>query len=143
MNEELAYVHTAAEIDQYLRRIPYAEFLGFSLIGDGSDVIGHMAFSEHLIGNPIARALHGGSLAALMEFTASCKLLSVTPTLRVPKIVNITVEYLRSGRPQDTFARATVSRQGRRLVTVQVAAYQDDIGKPIAAANCHFLLSDG
>lgn len=142
MNGELPYVHSAAEIDEYLRRIPYAEFLGFSLIGDGSDVIGHMAFSEHLIGNPIARALHGGSLAALMEFTASCKLLSVSPTLRVPKIVNITVEYLRSGRPLDTFARATVSRQGRRLATVQVLAYQDDIGRPIAAANSHFLLGD-
>lgn len=142
MNEELAPLHCAAQIDQYLRRIPYAEFLGFSLIGDGSDVIGHMAFQEHLIGNPIARALHGGSLAALLEFTASCKLLSLSPTLRVPKIVNITVEYLRSGRPLDTFARATVSRQGRRLASVHVVAYQDDISKPIAAANSHFLLGD-
>jgi uncharacterized protein (TIGR00369 family) len=142
MSGELAALHSAAQIDQYLRRIPYAEFLGFSLIGDGSDVIGHMAFSEHLIGNPIARALHGGSLAALLEFTASCKLLSVSQTLRVPKIVNITVEYLRSGRPLDTYARATVSRQGRRLASVQVVAYQDDIGKPIAAATSHFLMGD-
>lgn len=142
MADELPYMHSAADIDRYLRQIPYAEFLGFSLIGDGSDVIGHMAFSEHLIGNPLARALHGGTLAALLEFTASCKLLSVSHALRVPKIVNITVEYLRSGRPQDTYARATVTRQGRRLASLHVVAYQDDIASPIAMANSHFLLAD-
>ena len=101
MSTGLAPIHSAADIDRYLRQIPYAGFLGFSLIGDGNDVIGHMAFGDHLIGNPLARALHGGTLAALLEFTASCKLLSVSQALRVPKIVNITVEYLRSGRPQD------------------------------------------
>jgi uncharacterized protein (TIGR00369 family) len=142
VNEDLAYLHSAADIDRYLKQIPYAQFLGFSLIGDGSDVIGHMAYSEHLIGNPIARALHGGSLAALLEFTASCKLLSVSRSLRVPKIVNITVEYLRSGRPQDCYARATVTRQGRRLASLHVVAYQEDIANPIAMANSHFLLSD-
>lgn len=142
MSEDLSYLHSAADIDRYLEQVPYARFLGFSLIGDGSDIIGHMAYSEHLIGNPIARALHGGSLAALLEFTASCKLLSVSRSLRVPKIVNITVEYLRSGRPQDCYARATVTRQGRRLASLHVVAYQEDIANPIAMANSHFLLSD-
>ncbi|HSB97743.1 MAG TPA: PaaI family thioesterase, partial [Spongiibacteraceae bacterium] len=99
-------------------------------------------FSEHLIGNPSANALHGGTLAALLEFTATCKLLSSSAALRIPKIVNITVEYLRSGRPQDTYARATVTRQGRRLSSVHVVAYQEDISRPIAMANSHFLLAD-
>lgn len=134
--------HSAAQIEPHLRRIPYAQFLGFSLIGDGSDVIGRMAFSEHLIGNPIAYALHGGTLAALLEFTATCKLLSLSPELQLPKIITISVDYLRSGRPLDTYARATVTKQGRRVANVHVVAYQDDISRPIATANSHFLLAD-
>jgi acyl-coenzyme A thioesterase PaaI-like protein len=105
-----------------------------------------MAFGEHLIGNPMARALHGGSVAALLEFTATCKLLSLDTRAPepgpLPKIINITVEYLRGGRPEDTYARATVTRQGRRVANVNVIAYQDDIARPIAIANSHFLLGD-
>jgi acyl-coenzyme A thioesterase PaaI-like protein len=134
--------HSAAEIEAQLRRIPYAQFLGFALIGDGNDIIGRMAFAEHLIGNPIARAIHGGSLAALLEFTATCKLLSLTSGLQLPRIINISVEYIRSGRPLDTYARATVTKHGRRVANVNVVAYQDDISRPIAMANSHFLLAD-
>lgn len=133
---------SAAEIEAYLRRAPYAQFLGLSLIGDGSDVIGRMAFSEDLIGNPVAYALHGGTLAALLEFTATCKLLSLGSELHIPKIITISVEYLRSGRPLDTYARATVTRQGRRVANVHVVAYQEEMARPIAMANSHFLLAD-
>ena len=134
--------HSAETIGEQLRRIPYAQFLGFSLIGDGSDLIGRMSYADHLIGNPIANALHGGTLAALLEFTATCKLLSLSETLQLPKIITISVDYLRGGRPLDTFARATVTRQGRRVATVHVVAYQDDPSKPIATANSHFLLAE-
>ena len=134
--------HSAAEIEAQLRRIPYAQFLGFTLLGEDSDIIGRMAFSEHLIGNPIARAIHGGSLAALLEFTATCKLLSLTSELKLPRIINISVQYMRSGQPVDTYARATVTRQGRRVANVHVVAYQDDSARPIAMANSHFLLAD-
>jgi uncharacterized protein (TIGR00369 family) len=134
--------HSVAEIESQLQRIPYAKFLGFTLIGDGNDIIGRMAFAEHLIGNPIAYALHGGALAALLEFTATCKLLSLTNELQLPKIINITVEYMRSGRPLDTYARATVTKHGRRVANVSVVAYQDDISRPIATANSHFLLAN-
>lgn len=132
---------SASEIDAYLRNVPYARFLGFSLIGDGSDIIGHIPYSDHLIGNPVANALHGGALAALLEITATCKLLSVSGQLDTPKIINISVEYLRSGQPRDTYARATVTRQGRRLANVHVVAYQDEITRPIAMAHTHFLLA--
>ena len=36
------------------------------------------------------------------------------------------VDYLRSGRPVDTHARAIVTRQGRRVTNVRVEAWQED-----------------
>ena len=138
---QLPQTRSIEELQKLIATIPYARFLGFSMIRDGSNVIGRMAFDERRMGNTRVRALHGGTLGALMELTAMCQLLTMSEIVRVPKTVNITVEYLRSAQPVDTFARATVTRHGRRVANVQVVAYQDDMAKPVAAANAHFLLA--
>ena len=61
-------------------------------------------------------------------------------TIVLPKTITLTVDYLRSGRPVDTHARAFVTRQGRRVTNVRVEAWQDDRGKPIATAHAIFLV---
>jgi acyl-coenzyme A thioesterase PaaI-like protein len=58
----------------------------------------------------------------------------------VPKTINITVDYLRSARVADTYARAVITKHGRRVANVQVRAWQGDESRPIAAAHAHFLL---
>lgn len=141
VTEALSRARSVDAMQAVLATIPYARFLGFSVLQDGSNVIGRMAFDERRMGNTRVRALHGGTLGALMELTAMCQLLTMSEIVRVPKTVNITVEYLRSAQAVDTFARATVTRHGRRVANVQVVAYQDDVAKPVAAANAHFLLA--
>jgi acyl-coenzyme A thioesterase PaaI-like protein len=59
----------------------------------------------------------------------------------VPKIVNLSVDYLRPALALDTFARGTVIKQGRRVANVRVEAWQNDPARPVAAAHAHFLLS--
>ncbi|HKY90689.1 MAG TPA: PaaI family thioesterase [Nevskiaceae bacterium] len=129
------------ELQPLLARIPYARFLGFSVERDGDDLVGRMAFRDTHLGNAVVRALHGGTLGAMMELTALSKLLVLPEVERVPKTVNLTIEYLRPGAPKDVLARATVIRHGRRVAAVRVIAWQDDPAKPIAAANLHFLLA--
>lgn len=125
-----------------LEAIPYARYLGLSLQRDGADVVLRMPFREDLIGNARLRAVHGGALGALLEFAAICQLMAVVDVTAFPKIVNITAEYLRGARPPlDTFARATVTRHGRRVANVRAIAYQADASKPIAAAIAHFMLA--
>ncbi|MSP52245.1 MAG: PaaI family thioesterase, partial [Alphaproteobacteria bacterium] len=63
-----------------------------------------------------------------------------TETGSIPKTINMSIDYLRPGRPLDTFARGSVTKQGRRIVNVRVEAWQDAPDRPIAAANAHFLL---
>jgi acyl-coenzyme A thioesterase PaaI-like protein len=58
----------------------------------------------------------------------------------VPKTITITIDYLRSARPVDTFARGIVTKQGRRVANVRVEAWQEDPAQPVAAANAHFLV---
>lgn len=125
-----------------LHAIPYARLMGLSCQRDGADVVVRLPFREPLVGNARLRALHGGVISGLLEFAAICQLMTAAEMTAYPRIVNITVEYLRGTQPEvDTFARATVTRHGRRVANVRAIAYQVDASKPIAAANAHFLLA--
>ena len=120
--------------------VPYAQFMGISLDASSGELLGKLSFSDMLIGNPTLPALHGGTIAALLESTAIFTLLLDTETCVLPKIINITVAYLRSGRPVDTFARCVITKHGRRVAAVHVEAWQDTPSQPIATALAHFLL---
>ena len=59
-----------------------------------------------------------------------------------PKTIDFTIDYLRSGRARDAYARAEVQKAGRRVANVRVEAWQDARDRPIAAAHGHFLMPD-
>ena len=119
--------------------IPYARFLGLSLALVDGHVVGTMAFSPPIVGNPMIGALHGGTLGALMEWTAVGHLLHAVESESVPKTINVTIEYLRSAGLEDTHARCHVLRLGRRVAVVRVEAYQGNRHKPVAMATVQFL----
>jgi uncharacterized protein (TIGR00369 family) len=131
-------VSPAEQLQATLARIPYARFLGVrgELAGDEMTLI--MPFSEHLIGNIVLPAIHGGVIGALLEMTAVAQLSITQGLMRVPRPIDVTVEYLRSGRPVETYARAQVKRLGRRVANVQVEAWQEARARPIAALHGHF-----
>jgi uncharacterized protein (TIGR00369 family) len=117
---------------------PFARFLG---IGVGSDDILVMPFSPQIIGNPILPAIHGGMTGAFLETTA---IFGVTRDLGVsamPRPIGLTINYLRSGRALDSYAKVSIVKQGRRIVAFEAQAWQDDATKPIASAFGHFMLS--
>ena len=121
--------------------IPYTKFLGISPDRSKGQLVGKMTFSDKLIGNPSIPALHGGSIGALLESAAVFSLLWNAETITVPKTINISIEYLRSGKPMDTFASGTITKQGRRVATVHAVAWQESPEKLIATANAHFLIT--
>jgi len=124
-----------------VRAIPYARLLGMEFEADEEgQVLGRMPFAEHLVGNPNLPALHGGTLGSLLESIAIFQILSESETLLLPKTINLTVEYLRSARPRDTFARCQITKQGRRVISVRAEAWQDDPQKSVALAQAHFLI---
>ena len=138
--------------------IPYAQFLGITFERRGDELTTVLNFDDKLIGNPALPALHGGVTAAFLETTALIELgwrnlwsaiesgqldankLGPTTLPRMPKTIDLTVDYLRSGLPRDAYARARVNRSGRRYASVQVEAWQDNRARPFAQATGHFLM---
>ncbi|MEZ4250513.1 MAG: PaaI family thioesterase [Polyangiales bacterium] len=115
---------------------------------EGDVLVCTMRFSEPLIGNFAIRALHGGTLGALLESAAATTLLwrellaveVVDERLAMPRIVSLTVDYLRTGRAVDTHARAFITSAGRRVARIRAEAWQDDPERPVAAAQASFLV---
>jgi uncharacterized protein (TIGR00369 family) len=122
---------------------PYALGLGIAVDGaeDGAPVLA-VDFSERMQGRP--GFLHGGALSGLMEMAGIAALraeLARRGEAVTLKPVNITVEFMRGGTEQRTYAIGRVTRAGRRMALVHAEAWQDDRTKPIALAQLKILLS--
>lgn len=133
--------------------IPYAAFLGIRFERRGDELTALLPYGDHLIGNPRVPALHGGAVAAFLEVTAVVSLgwsliweaveaETLPPALHLPKTIDFTVDYLRAGLPRDLYARASVTRSGRRFASVMAEAWQDNRDRPMAQAHGHFLMPE-
>jgi len=131
----------AEDMQALVDHIPYARFMGMRVDRKGNEITMVLPFQEMLIGNPVLPALHGGAIGTFLELTSLIQLMYNTQCERLPKTVDISIDYLRSGRPVETYGRAFVTRQGRRVANVRAEIWQEEINKPIAASHGHFLLT--
>jgi uncharacterized protein (TIGR00369 family) len=138
-------IETAKLQDNYsaiLDLIPYANFIGVSITQDQQGWLFTLASESSNVGNPISPALHGGVIAGFMEVAAALAqmLTSQDPTL--PKIINFSIDYVRSAGVEPTYARCNIVRQGKRIANVTVLSWQTNKLEPIATARAHFLLGE-
>ncbi|HEY1710461.1 MAG TPA: PaaI family thioesterase [Rhizomicrobium sp.] len=131
---------TRPDPEALIAAIPYCRHLGVTARLEGEAVILTMPFAQQLIGNPILPALHGGVIGSLLETAAIAQVIYETSAIKLPKPVDITVDYLRSGRALTSHAKARIAKQGRRVINVHAEMWQEDEMKPIAALRGHFLL---
>lgn len=124
---------------QTIRSLPYVQMLGVDLSYETKELRGHLPFTEHLIGNPLVPALHGGVIAALLHFTGAAQLMLEMHTARMPQIFTCTIEYLASPALQDCVATATIITRTRRFANLRVSACQPHSGKAIAVATMQYL----
>lgn len=138
--------------------VPYIGTMGISFDRRGDELTAVLNYDDKLIGNPILPALHGGAIASFLEVASIMELsfhllwdeietgrlsadsLTADTLPRMPKTIDFTVDYLRSGLPRDAYARARVNRSGRRYASVHVEAWQDNRERLFAQATGHFLM---
>jgi len=130
----------APDVAALVAAVPYCAFLGLTARLEGERVILQMPFDAKLIGNPIIPAIHGGVIGSLLETAAIVQTVWATRSAALPKSVDITIDYLRTGRPVTSFASATLARLGRRVVNVHATMWQEDEARPVAGLRGHFLL---
>jgi uncharacterized protein (TIGR00369 family) len=121
---------------------PYARALDMTVVDeiDGAPVIG-MPFANRVQGRP--GFLHGGAISGMLEIAA---IAAIHQALRAKgsdsniKQVNVTVDFMRGGLNQMTFAVGEVTRLGRTMANVEARAWQENRDKPIAMGYMHYLI---
>ena len=126
----------------------------------GDELTAVLNFNQDHIGNPILPAIHGGVTAAFLETSALIELswsalwqdiedgtvdpaeITAETLPSMPKTIDFTIDYLRSGLPRDAYARARITRAGRRYASVHVEAWQDNRARLYAQGTGHFLMPD-
>lgn len=144
-----------AALAALVQRVPFIKFMGITFDRRGDELTSIMHFDQKLIGNPTIPAIHGGATASFLETAAIIELawsqaweltesghmdVAAVAKQRLPKTIDMTVDYLRSGLARDCYARARVNRSGRRYASVHVEAWQDNRSRLYAQATGHFLM---
>ncbi|MFK7161164.1 PaaI family thioesterase [Marinospirillum sp. MEB164] len=131
---------TTDQINQWIEQIPYAKMIGVQALETENGLIFELAVKKTNIGNPVLPALHGGVVAAFMETAAILNVMALTDGQKIPKIINFSLDYLRSVELKPTYARCELGRMGKRVVNVAVHVWQDQQDeKPLALGRAHLI----
>ena len=121
---------------------PYARSLGIEIV-EFDEGIAIVTLSFHSIAEGRPGVFHGGATSGLLETAAYAALRSALADLAEQpqlKPVNITVQFLSPAKSQTTFAKARITKLGRRNANLTVEAWQDDRNRPVASAVMNILM---
>jgi acyl-coenzyme A thioesterase PaaI-like protein len=142
LSDLLAQEPNAANLQAWLRKVPYAAYLGICAEVRGDDILFILPGDGKLVGNPAPTAIHGGVIGAFMEQAGTFHLVAKMDNPVLPKLIDFSLDYLRPARLRDTYARCELTRQGRVIANVSVTAWQQRESEPAAIARAHFLIPD-
>lgn len=121
---------------------PYANALDMEVVDStGPAPVIAMPYADKVQGRP--GYLHGGAISGLLEMAAVSALHQALARRDADvsfKQVNVTIDFMRGGTAQPSYAVGTVTRLGRTMANVEAKAWQDDMEKPMATAAMHYLL---
>lgn len=138
--DELLRIRRDADWAALPALLPFARMLGLEMDVRGESLTCRLPYGQVLIGNPVLPALHGGAVGGFLECAGILHLLWSTETLAFPRIIGVSVDYLLSSRPQDTYANTHVVKLGKRVTNLRVEAWQTHAEQPVAVATINALM---
>lgn len=105
--------------------IPFNKMLGLrALRVDPGDILFEIPFRDELIGDPLRRALHGGVISMLADTAGGLAVWSALDDARSRvSTIDLRVDYLTPGKPEDLQAHATLVRCGKTVGVSDIRLY--------------------
>lgn len=97
----------------------------------GSAVI-RIPFREDWIGDPMRPALHGGLVSTLADTAGGIAVFTQAEPKPLISTVDLRVDYLRHGLPEDLVCTAEVLRLGNRVAVTSMVVTQQDGARIVA-----------
>ena len=139
----LAAARASGDWNSLAAWVPYAKFMNLRIDVQDNRFHCSLPFRNTLIGNPRLPALHGGAVSSFLECTGIFYLLWHMESTELPKIIDFSVDFLRTGRAEETRASVVMVKQGQRVAHLRVQAWQSNSDKPIAIGHGNFMLKPG
>ncbi|MEZ6188748.1 MAG: hotdog fold thioesterase [Planctomycetota bacterium] len=100
----------------FAQGIPFNQHMGLVIeVLERGRMVLRLPFQPHFVGDPTRPALHGGVLSMLADTVGGGAVFSLTRPGDRLATIDLRVDYLLPGRPEDVLAEATVLRIGNRV----------------------------
>jgi uncharacterized protein (TIGR00369 family) len=142
MIESLRALKSSGRFTAINSLVPYAQFIGLEVELNATGVISVLRNLRSNIGNTHIPAVHGGVVGAALEHAAIIELCYVLELDSMPRVINVSIDFLRPVLAQDLYLQGEIVRHGRRIANVRTTAWQDDPAKLVATAHANFKLAD-
>ena len=105
-------------------KIPFNRLLGIEIVelSRGRATLA-IPFRETLIGDPARPALHGGVISALADTCGGAAVWSVLGDRDRVSTIDLRVDYLRPGKPEELRCLGEVQRVGNRVGVAQISLF--------------------
>ena len=110
--------------DLFLNKIPFNRVLGIEILElSPGKALFSVPFRSQLIGDPIREALHGGVISAVADTCGGCAVWSAVRDEDRVSTIDLRVDYLRPGRPEELRCRGEVLRLGNRVGVAHMSLF--------------------
>lgn len=116
--------------------IPFHKLLGLQLqkLGEGFVRI-RIPYKKELVGDPRTSRIHGGVISTVMDAAGGAAgMTTLSETADQIATVDIHVDYLFPGRPEDIVVEGQIIRNGNSLIFTQMTARHEGDDQIIAQA---------
>jgi uncharacterized protein (TIGR00369 family) len=131
-------------LKQVIPELKHCKALGMEVIAASKGALTiKLPYSEHIIGNPETRVIHGGALTTLMDTACGFAAISAIENAAIAPTLDLRIDYMRPAEPDKAvFGHAEVYRITRNVLFARGIAYQDSIDKPVAHCTATFMCLD-
>ncbi|MEM7661021.1 MAG: PaaI family thioesterase [Pseudomonadota bacterium] len=129
---------------QMINIVPWAKELGFELTDvQKGRVLGTLAWSEHLLGDPDAGVVHGGVITSLLDNLCGAAVVAALKEFRSTATLDLRIDYMRpSENGRDIIGEAECYHVTRTVAFARAWAYHESKDRVIATATGAFALND-
>jgi len=136
MNKNLEQIYRFTDISPLCAamgmRVEHADHKGSRLV---------LPYSEHLIGDPQSRVIHGGAVSTLLDTTCGVAVMAIPEGGYETATIDLRIDYMRPAAPdQDIIAEAEVYHVTQTVAFVRGRAWVS-ADKPVATATGAFVFA--
>lgn len=118
----------------FLEKIPFNRVLGINIVElSPGNALFSVPFRPELIGDPVRGSLHGGVISAVADTCGGCVVWSAIGNKDRVSTIDLRVDYLRPGRPEELRCRGEILRLGNRVGVAKITLFHPSTPDEILA----------